>query len=122
MKKLLASILSFSPTFAFAQTPLVDINTVAAKANSIGNLFVELLISLAVIYIIYSVVRYLIAGGDEDRGKAGMNILYGVVGLFVILSIWGLVFLLVNTFRFGDNRKPINEIRNIQNNPLPPVL
>ncbi len=118
MKKLIALVLAFSPSFAFAQA-LNDINGVAQKATNIGNLVVQLAISLAVVWIIINVIRYLIAGGEEDRKKGGMAILYGVIGLFVILSIWGLVYLLTNSFQFGQNRAPIQKIDNIQ---LPPPV
>jgi len=116
MKKLIAIIIASSPVFAFAQQ-LNDINTVAQKATNIGNLIVQLAISLAVIWIIVGVVKYLIIGSGDDRKAAGMNILYGVIGLFVILSIWGLVFLLTNTFQFGRNTAPTEKINNIQVQP-----
>ena len=115
MKKLIVSILTFAPALSFAQT-LDNINSVATKATSIGNLVVQLAISLAVIWIIINVIRYLVAGGEEDRKKGGMAILYGVVALFVVLSIWGLVWILKNTFTFRQNTAPLQEI----NNQIPP--
>lgn len=81
---------------------LTDINSVAAKATSLGTLFIQLAIAFAVIYIIYGVVRYLIAEGEGGRQKGGEIILYGIIGLFVILSIWGLVAILRNSFRTDD--------------------
>jgi len=121
MKKIIASILAFSPALAFAQ-PLNDINSVAMKATNIGNLVVKLAISFAVLWIIISIVRYLIAGSDgEARSKGGQAILFGVIGLFAILSIWGLVYLLSNSFQFGQNNLPANQINNIQL-PPPPIV
>lgn len=81
---------------------LTDINSVANKVTDIGNLVIALLISLAVIWIIINIFRYLIAGEEGSRAKGGLAILYGVIGLFVILSIWGLVAILRNTFRTQD--------------------
>lgn len=122
MKKLIAFVLAFSPALAFAQT-LNDIDTVAQKATNIGDLIIKLAISLAVLWIIISVVRYLILGADDEeaRKKGGQSILYGVIGLFVILSIWGLVFLLTNSFRFGRNQAPTTEINRIKLPPPPSV-
>jgi hypothetical protein len=97
MKKLIVSVLTFLPAVSFAQT-LTNIDDVASKATRIGNLVIEIAISLAVIWIIINVIKYLIAGGDEDRAAGGKAILYGVIGLFVILSIWGLVAILTNSF------------------------
>lgn len=113
MKYIISTLLSFAPLSVFAQTPLTDINSVAGKATNIGNLVVELAISLAVIWIIVSVVRYLIAGGEDGRKKMGESILWGVVGLFVILSIWGLVYILRQSFKTQDS-VPVNDINRIQ--------
>ena len=113
MKKVSIIITILFPTFASAQL-LRDVNDVAEKSVNIGNLIVELAISLAVLFIIVNVVRYLIAGSDdEDARKKGCDaILYGVIGLFAILSIWGFVYLLTNTFRFSDNQRPdFNHLR-----------
>ncbi len=122
MKKIIAAIIAFSPTLVFAQQ-LNDINSVAMKATNIGNLIVRLAISFAVLFIIISVVRYLIAGSDDEeaRKKGGQAILYGVIGLFAILSIWGLVYLLSNSFQFGQNNLPNDKINNIQLPPPPQI-
>ena len=112
MKKLIAFLVSLSsfvaPIAVLAQTPIKNINDLSSKATNIGNTVVVLLISFAVIYIIYHVVRYFIAGGEEGRKAAGMSILWGVVGLFVILSVWGLVAILKNSFA-TDNNVPTNQ-------------
>jgi bacteriorhodopsin len=110
MKKIIDKIfiiaLAVLPIGASAQT-LRDINEVAKKASNIGNLFVQLAISLAVIWIIISVIRYFVISEGEEAHKAGgMAILYGVIGLFVILSIWGMVWILKNSFKFSDNERP----------------
>ncbi len=124
MKKLIASTFGsasfLTPLLAFAQQPISDINAVANKAVNIGNLVIGLTISLAVIWIIIGVFRYVIAGGknEDDRKKGGMDILYGVVGLFVILSIWGLVAILRNSFRTQD-QVPVGEINRTTALPQP---
>ena len=107
MKKILTFIIITFPTLVSAQQ-LRDINDVAKKSVNIGNLIVELAIALAVLFIIVNVVRYLIAGSDDEeaRKKGGDAILYGVIGLFAILSIWGMVALLTNTFRLKKKKKP----------------
>lgn len=113
MKKWIAAALAFAPSAAFAQQ-IVDANSLTAKLTNIGNTIITILISLAVIWIIWNVIRYLIIGGDdpEKRKTAGGAIIYGIVGLFVILSIWGLVKILTNTFR-TDTNVPRNEFPQV---------
>jgi hypothetical protein len=113
MKTIITFILVSLP-FAVSAQQLRDINSVALRAANIGNMLTGLAISFAVLWIIISVVRYLIKGSDDEeaRKKGGDAILYGVIGLFAILSIWGLVSLLTNTFRFAENQRPsFNNLR-----------
>lgn len=107
MKKIIISLLFLIPSVTSAQV-LRDINSVALKATNIGDLIIRLLIGLAVVWLVVSIVRYLIIGAadEEARKKGGLSILYGVIGLFVIFSIWGLVSLLTNSFRFENNTRP----------------
>ncbi len=118
MKKIIAFVLTFMPSLVFAQQ-LTDVNQVADKATNIGNLIIGLAISIAVLWIIINVVRYLVISGDPEKKKeGGMAILYGVIGLFVILSIWGLVAILRNSFRTQDN-VPLNDINRTTTLPDP---
>jgi len=76
-----------------------DVNSLATRLVSIGDLIIYILTALAVLYIVYATVRYLVMGEEgADRKEAGIKILWGFVGLFIIVSIWGLVSLLTNTF------------------------
>jgi uncharacterized membrane protein YozB (DUF420 family) len=118
MKKVIAGLLAFAPAIVSAQAlaPINNINDVSHKFTSILNTLTVLLISLAVVWIIISVVRYLIAGGDADKRKeGGMRILFGVIGLFVIISIWGLVSILQNSFATTNTAS--QSINNIQIHP-----
>lgn len=104
MKKILIALtILLTPVLASAQV-LSDVNAVTDRFTQLSNTFVTILISLAVLWIIYSIVRYVIAGDSEKRKEGGQHILWGVVGIFVIFSIWGLVNILRNTFKV-DERK-----------------
>ncbi len=112
MKKLIGLTISLAPSLAFAQQ-ITDINSATTKFTNLGNTFVTILISISVIYIIWSVVRYLIAGGEDDRKKGRDAIIWGVVGLFVILSIWGLVNILRRSFTTDTNAPSQGEINRL---------
>ncbi len=120
MKKLIAFVLVASPFMALAQSQINNINDVVSKGTGIGTQIIAIAISIAVIWIIINVVRYLIigAGDPEKRKLAGHSILWGVIGLFVILSIWGLVYILRSSFQ-TQNTTPDIEIKRAAT--LPPV-
>ncbi len=120
MKKLIALVFALSPGFAFAQT-LTDINSVGTKATNLGTLVIQIIISLSVLWIIISIFRYLVAGSPDGRKEGGMAILYGVIALFLMFSIWGLVYILKNSFTFSDNTVKQSDLNNIRVPALPPV-
>src|SRR3989338_1748159 len=60
---------------------------------------VALLVSFAVIFFIYGITKYITAGEDEDKRNKMKNLMiYCIIGLFVMVSMWGIVYLLVNSF------------------------
>jgi len=114
MKKLLSLIAVLAPSTALAQTnTITDVNGVTAKLSGIGNTVIYLLVALGVIFIIWNVVMYMIKAGDEGaRKSAGMHVLWGIVGLAIILSIWGLVNILTGTFRTTPTNQPIPTVQD----------
>lgn len=116
MKKILASAIGFGlPVLAFAQT-LSNADSVIAMFYRYSNIAIAVLISIAVLVIVYGVVMTFILGADDsEKRKAGREkIIYGIIGLAVILSIWGLVGLVTNTFRVsGGNNAPTGEFPQI---------
>lgn len=63
-----------------------------------------LLISISVIVFIIGVIKYVSKGDDSSAREEGRNfIIYGLVGLFVIVSVWGLVGVLQGTFGIGNS-------------------
>lgn len=105
MKKIFFAIaLSIIPLTAYGQLMEIrDANSLAVKLAGIGNMITYLLVGLAVIYIIWNIVHYFIRPSDAGRSEAGMSIMWGIIGLFIIVSLWGIVNILVNTFYTDPN-------------------
>lgn len=62
---------------------------------------IPILISISVIVFVWGVFRYVIADG-EDREKSRNVMMYGIIGLFVMVSVWGLVAVVTNTFNLEN--------------------
>ena len=70
------------------------------------NAVVPLLVALAVAGFIYGVIQYFLNPENEEKRKNGKSfMLWGLITLFVMVSIWGLVAILSNTFT--PNTSPI---------------
>ncbi len=118
MKKIIAGLVAFMPALAAAQA-ITDVNSLTYKLTNLGNTAIQILIAFAVIWIIFNVIRYIVKADSDDRNKYAMAILWGVIGLFVILSIWGLVRILSNTFR-TDSTAPTQQFPQVTYpNPVP---
>lgn len=60
---------------------------------------VPFIIGLAVFIIVWGIFGYISHSADEEkRAQARQFIVWGVVGVFCMLSIWGFVNILYNTF------------------------
>ena len=74
----------------------------------INSVLVPLIFALAFIVFIWGIFQYFIAGGaDEEKRKEGKKFaLYGIIGFFIMISIWGIVNLLVNSTGFDNKSRP----------------
>lgn len=64
----------------------------------IGSL-TPILFSMAIVAFLYGVQKYILAGASEDKVKEGREMMiYGIIGLAVMFSVWGLVRLVASTF------------------------
>jgi len=66
--------------------------------NQLLNGAIGLLITLAIIAFFWGLVRYLFGDGAEGKSEGLKIMLMGVITIFVMVSIWGLVRLLQSTF------------------------
>lgn len=56
------------------------------------NQIIGLLFVAATVVFLWGVIKYVVAGGDEKKLDEGRNfIIYGLIGLFVMLAMWGIV-------------------------------
>lgn len=101
------SLMIFTPLVVFAQTTgLTD--TLSRITGLLGSIL-PILVSLGVIYFIWGVVQYFI-GNTEEAKKNGRNrIIYGIIGLAIIVSVWGLVAILNQTLGLSGTTGLVGE-------------
>lgn len=113
---------TLSPVVAFAQfvgpcpsgtynngsgcVGLSGLGGVLSKIQDLLGSILPIIVSLGVLYFIWGMVQYFIADGEEAKNSGKDRIIYGIIGLAVIVSIWGLVNLLVVTFDVGGVNAP----------------
>jgi hypothetical protein len=68
---------------------------------------IPFLVGLALVLFIAGVLKFVSAGDNEEKRQGGRQMmLFGIIALFVMLSVWGFVNILSNTF-FGKNSRII---------------
>ena len=101
MKK---AILSFSgltyilvPALVFAQRG--DLFETAGTFAALLKIIIPIIITLVVIFFFIGVIKFVTAKDETKRAEGRQTMLNGVIGLFVILSIWGIIAILQRTFK-----------------------
>lgn len=97
MKKVIAFGLVSAPMFAFAA--ITDVNSIFTFLLGILNSATALIMAAAVVYFLFGVFQFIKAAGDEKARTEGRNkMIAGIIGLFVMGSVYGLVNILSSTF------------------------
>ncbi len=89
-----------APAFAFAQTGQNILNVVDLVAL-VMNRLVGIAIIIALFWFIWGLMSYIqtdSGDGDKGRDKGRERMIMGTIAFFVIVSIWGLVRFLQNSF------------------------
>ncbi|TSC61099.1 MAG: Uncharacterized protein Greene041614_1199 [Parcubacteria group bacterium Greene0416_14] len=99
--KVLACLaLCTAPSMLYAAA--TDVGGFLGIVGALLNSMVPALIGLALVIFLFGVVKYIQAGDKAEKRDEGRQfMLYGIIALFVMVSIWGLVNVLVTTFGLG---------------------
>ncbi|MDO8623871.1 MAG: hypothetical protein Q7R54_00770 [bacterium] len=110
MKK--ALVISASTLFALPFVAFAAVNNLtdfgSLLIDVINRILVPVLFAIAFIVFIWGAFQTFILGATSDETKEkGRNLmLWGLIGFFVMVSVWGLVNILTGTIQFGNNAGP----------------
>lgn len=98
MQYLTLSLIAFAPFLAAAQEQEPNLNFFQSLLQQLGALIelaVPLLVALAVLLFIWGLIKFIFAADSDEARQEGKKIMvWGVIALFVIVSVWGIVALL----------------------------
>lgn len=108
MKKIIAGALFFAPALAFAQAFEGVQDWVEGIADIVG-LLIPIAAALALLYFFWGLAKFVLASGDEEAREKGKNIMIaGIISLFVIASIWGIVQFLGNQLNIDSGARDVS--------------
>ena len=72
------------------------INKVIAQ---IINPLIPVLIGIAMLVFFWGIIQYILnADSEEKRSTGRQHMMWGIIGLFVMVSVWGIIYLLQDFF------------------------
>ncbi len=95
----------FLPSVVFAQAE--NAQGVLARISDFLSALLPVLVSLGVVFFVWGVVQYVIADSEEAKTKGKDRIIFGIIGLTVIISVWGLVEILRTTLGVEKAGAPV---------------
>lgn len=91
------AFIAFPTLVAAQQSTAQGLLGTLALANRILNGLIGLFILVAILAFFWGLIKYLFSVGEQKQ--EGLKIMfYGVIAIFVMVSIWGIIRLLQNTF------------------------
>ncbi|MEI6296442.1 MAG: hypothetical protein WCO84_02225 [bacterium] len=108
-KIFLSIFLALTPSFAFAVNSSLDFRGFLKNIMDQLDLIPQFIIGLAVLYLMLNIFTYIQSGSDLKKlEEATKMITYSVIAIFIMMSVWGLVRVLIGTF-------------NLDNAPISPI-
>lgn len=105
MKKFISTLgavaVGLLPLAALAQSA-IQVTTILTQVLTVLNIIVPIVLGLLVIYFIYGLIKYVTAKDDEAKKEGRSIMIYGIIGIFVAASIWGLVALIATFTGVGQ--------------------
>lgn len=83
--------------------PINDLSSVSWLVSDVLSVIFPVLLAIAVFVIVWGIFKFILNAGDEEARKTGRSfILWGIVGIFLMFSVWGLVRILTGTIQFEN--------------------
>lgn len=99
------------PVVASAQA---GVRELLGMAGGIIQALIPIVIGLAVLVFLWGVLQYVIRSDDPGKAEARNFMLWGIIALFVMVSVWGLVNILRDTLRLNPATPSAPAIPRVQ--------
>lgn len=84
-------------TTVFAAEPDILISKITAL---IINPLIKLMIGIAFVVFLYGIVEFIVNANNEEKRNVGkQHIIWGILGMFIMFSVFGLMHILANFWK-----------------------
>ncbi len=93
----MAVVSTLLPTLASAQTLTEQLRGAGTLLNALIGVF----IALAIVVFFWGLIKYL-WGANAENASEGLKLMFwGLIAVFVMVSVWGIIALLQRSFNVG---------------------
>jgi uncharacterized membrane protein len=93
------------PAFALAQNTEGDLAGLVTALGNLVKLLVPLASTLCVVFFFWGLAKFILNSGDEEKRKEGKDIMiWGILAMFVLVTIWGIIAFMQKTL--GNDQAP----------------
>lgn len=111
MKKIIGAGLAFAPFLAFAEVlELGGTKGIVGNVTDFLGVLVPFILALAVLFVLFGVLQFVMSAGDEEGRKAAKaKMIWGIVGIIIMVSLYGIINFLTGELGLTDQEvvKPI---------------
>jgi CHASE3 domain sensor protein len=101
---LFAGIVSMTPAVASAQVTLAH---TLGQVSGLINGLIPIVLAIAVLIFFWGLAMYMFNTNNLEKRTEGINIMFmGIIAIFVMVSLWGIIRILQQTFKV-DQSQPI---------------
>ncbi len=104
--------LVLTPVITLAQTNVSvstgtnpDLNNIQSLVQSLGSIIdslIPIVLTLGLLAFFWGLAVFIFSAGDEEKKTKGKNIMFwGIIALFVMVAIWGIVAFISSALGIG---------------------
>lgn len=118
---IISTFLLPSLAFAAADPKNSYLGRTIIAVGGIINTLLTLMVGIALVLFFWGMAKYITSAGSKEKIDEGRNlIMWGIITLFVMVSVWGIVGLIQKMFNFNSSNSNTTSTLNTGN--VPPVV
>lgn len=83
----------------------MNLTGVIEVIGNLINMLTPLVVALALLFFFWGLATFILAAGDDNGKKKGKAIMvWGVIALFIMVSVWGIINVVRDTFQLQNTQ------------------
>ncbi|TAL49575.1 hypothetical protein EPN83_00310 [Patescibacteria group bacterium] len=103
MKKVLGgAALAYALPLVALAAPLSNVQQLIQALGNVVDILLPIVVAIALLAFFWGLASFIFAAGDEEKRDKGKQIMkWGLIALFVMVAVWGIVSFIGNALGIG---------------------